>query len=168
MLKLIIFANFFLQFVIQINSKIFLYLCINFFKVQEDDITMIIKLAVVCQYFISLVLLTESKFHNFEISGVFFSIKQYQTWWVRIKSSEKPFIGFNNMNNVAHIPVNFLTLQFNSQKKYIHKKLKILPIFLIPCHLSRYPDCSRTTLLQFGCGRSRYCLGTSGTCWRYI
>lgn len=47
MLKLIIFANFFLQFVIQINSKFFLYLCINFFKVQEDDITMIIKLAVV-------------------------------------------------------------------------------------------------------------------------
>lgn len=71
MLKLIIFANFFLQFVIQINSKIFLYLCINFFKVQEDDITMITKLAVVFKYFI-LDILTESKFHNFKISGGFF------------------------------------------------------------------------------------------------
>lgn len=74
MLKLIILAMFFSQFVIQINSKnFFLYLCFNLFKVQEDDITMIIKLAVVfLKYFISLDVLTESKFHYFIISGVFF------------------------------------------------------------------------------------------------
>lgn len=81
MLKLIILAMFFSQFVIQINSKnFFLYLCFNFFKVQEDDITMIIKLAVVFKYFISLDILTESKFPNFKNLGFCLSIKQYQTW----------------------------------------------------------------------------------------
>lgn len=64
---------FFSQFVIQINSKFFfLYLCVNFFKVQEDDITMIIKLAVVFKYFISLDILTESKFPNFKNLGFLF------------------------------------------------------------------------------------------------